>query len=254
MRPILACKRFLWRFLTNRLHLEWTLPSGVKLKIRSYADWCTYNEVFVSQEYKQAVCETLAENKDRLCVLDLGANTGYFSLMLIDQFLRAHNNGLLMLRPVEASPSTVCELKHRLTFKNNRLDVQVVSGLVGNRSGTGKFHLAKEDNQNFVSTSDNVVSWRETRGAQHLCYVDLDVISSDMQTIDLIKCDIEGSEFVFLTNYQELLRKTRRLVIEFHGAFGDFKSAAETLRSFGFTRCVVLKDSPTLPTLFFSKV
>lgn len=63
----------------SRMRLDWRMPSGIPLQIRSYGDWCIYNEVFVNGEYDEAISELLrSTSSGRLRILDLGANTGFF--------------------------------------------------------------------------------------------------------------------------------------------------------------------------------
>ena len=71
--------------------------------------------------------------------------------------------------------------------------------------------------------------------------------------VHLIKCDIEGSEFAFLESYGDLLRKTRRMAIEFHSHFGDIAKATDTLRGMGFSKVSVLRESAMAPTIYFSR-
>ena len=84
-------------------------------------------------------------------------------------------------------------------------------------------------------------------------YTDLDALTAEMPVVHLIKCDIEGSEYAFLDNYAGLLGKTRRIVIEFHSAFGDIAAATEKLKGIGFTKVKVLRESPLAPTIYFSR-
>ena len=74
-----------------------------------------------------------------------------------------------------------------------------------------------------------------------------------MPVIHLLKCDIEDSEFTLIESYPELLRKTRRAVIEFHSPFGDIPRATETLKGLGFSKVVTLRESPLTPTVYFAR-
>ena len=252
-------KHFLWRVLTKRMHLDFTLRSGINVVIRNYADWCTYNDLFVNGEYQEAMDDAIAEwkpsaGKERLCVLDLGANTGYFTLQLADIFLHQCPVGSLAIRPVEASPKVAEELRRRLVIPGQRVDAKIIHGLVGKREGAARLNLGKEDTVNFVGDTGDGGQWDAVRGSETVRYTDLDALTADMPTVHLIKCDIEGSEFAFLENYAGLLGKTKRLVIEFHSAFGDIAAATGKLRGMGFTKVKVLRESPLSPTVYFSRV
>ncbi len=239
------------------MHLDFRLRSGIDVIVRNYADWCTYNDLFVNGEYSEAIVEAIAEwqpaaGKEPLYVLDLGANTGYFTLQLADMFLQKCPLGTLAVRLVEASPKVAAELSRRLVINNRRVVPTVINGLAGKREGSGELNLGKEDTVNFVGQAADL--WGRSRGAEVVPYVDLDAATADIPVIHLIKCDIEGSEFSLIESYPALLRKTRRVVIEFHSPFGDIPRATETMRSLGFTQVATLRESTLTPTIYFSKV
>lgn len=258
MSLISTIKHTVWRVITERMHLDFTLRSGIKVIVRNYADWCTYNDLFVNGEYREAMDDAIAEWKtnggaERLCVLDLGANTGYFTLQMADMFLRKCPLGELTICPVEASPNVEAELRRRLVIPGNRVDAKVCAGLVGRREGSAQLNLGKEDTVNFVGDAGVDAQWDAKRGTQRVNYLDLDALTSTMPVVHLIKCDIEGSEFALLETYRELLDKTKRVVIEFHSPFGDIAQATQTLREMGFTKMVTLRESPLTPTIYFSR-
>ena len=258
MALLSTIKHYLWRVITRRMHFDFKLRSGIEVIVRNYADWCTYNDLFVNGEYKEAIDDAIAEwspaaGRERLCVLDLGANTGYFTLQIADVFLHKCPAGELAIRPVEASPTVVEELRRRLIIPGGRVDAKIINGLVGKREGVARLNLGKEDTVNFVGETGDGGQWKATRGAETVNYVDLDALTSEMRVVHLIKCDIEGSEFAFLENYADLLKKTRRVVIEFHSHFGDIAKATETLRNMGFSKVSVLRDSTLSPTIYFAR-
>ena len=256
MPLISTIKHHLWRVITQRMHFDFRLRSGIDVIVRNYADWCTYNDLFVNGEYSDAITDAIAEWKpaaetEPLCVLDLGANTGYFTLQLADMFLQKCPLGTLKVRLVEASPKVATELRRRLVIKDSRVVPTVINGLAGKREGSAELNLGKEDTVNFVGEAADL--WGRSRGAEVVPYLDLDATTSDMPAIHLIKCDIEGSEFSLIESYPALLGKTRRVVIEFHSPFGDIPRATETMRSLGFTKTVTLRESTLTPTVYFSK-
>ena len=251
--PIRRLKRYLWFKLMERMHLNWNLRSGVRVIIRSYADWCSYNEVFANDEYTVPLREVLAAGARPLRVLDLGANFGYFTLRLADQIRQEWPNEELSVWMVEASPSVSTELRRRMDCSKAKMKWAVVNGLVGKRTGTARLNYAVEDNQNFVDESAQRESWTQTGGAEEISYVDLAALVKDEPTIDLIKCDIEGSEYDFIQAYPDLLQKTARLVIEFHSAFGDVAEAVKRVKDAGFARSVVLREDAQTPVIYFAR-
>ena len=77
---------FLYRRLYQILRLEYTLQSGVTLKVASLGEWWTYNDIFVNREYDLPIQTALQSRSPAraFTVLDLGANVGYFVLRVVD--------------------------------------------------------------------------------------------------------------------------------------------------------------------------
>lgn len=251
--PIRRLKRFLWFKLMERMHLDWSLRSGTRLMIRSYADWCSFNEIFANDEYTLPIRETLNGGKRPLHILDLGANFGYFGLRIADQHFENRGTDELTLWMVEASPDVSAELRRRMGCSKSRMKWFVTQGLVGKRSGAARLNYAVEDNQNFVNESGQQDSWKQTGGSDEIRYVDVAEMVKEAAVIDLIKCDIEGSEYDFLRSYPDLLKKTTRMVIEFHSAFGDIAEATRMVTNSGFTRVAVLREDSQTPVVYFSR-
>jgi FkbM family methyltransferase len=221
----------------------------VRVILRSYADWCSYNEIFVNDEYTRPIRESVASGASPLRVLDLGANFGYFALKLADVFLQERPSDELVVWMVEASPTVCAELRHRMESSQARMKWTVTHGLVGKRTGTARLNIAREDNQNFVGQPDG----SGAGGTLEVRYVDLAALVGDAPVIDLIKCDIEGSEFDLIESYPDLLARTTRLVVEFHRKFGDVTQATDRLKDLGFLSPVVLRDDDTSPVFYFSR-
>ncbi len=222
--------------------------------IRSYADWCSYNEVFANEEYTMPIRDTIASGKHPVRVLDLGANFGYFTLKLADMFSIEGRAEDPLVWMVEASPAVCTELTKRIEFSRAKVKWSVTNGLVGKRTGAAKLNYAREDNQNFVDAAEQRGLWTRAGGAEEVSYVDLAELVGDAPTIDLIKCDIEGSEFDFLQSYPDLLKKTARMVIEFHSAFGSVAEALDRLTALGMGRRVVLRDDAQTPVIYVSRL
>src|SRR5688572_8632174 len=72
-------------------HLAWDAvrltshtASGMKLRIANPSDWFVFNEIFIKGEYDTAISVALEHAGERMNVLDLGANVGFFSLRVLD--------------------------------------------------------------------------------------------------------------------------------------------------------------------------
>ena len=108
------CKNHVWRLLATKMQLRWRLPSGLEVFVKSYADWCMYNEIFVNGEYTTAVRKLLQDGgKAPVRVFDLGANLGFFAIYLVNAFALSNRAADLRLCLVEGAPRIGCQRKYR---------------------------------------------------------------------------------------------------------------------------------------------
>ena len=235
-----SLKNRLRKFVWMRLNPSWTLNSGLVIRVLNYNDWMIYNDIFVEGEYDAAIDDLLHEGRDwsqPVQVLDLGGNVGFFTLRLAHLLLRA-DRGNFRVTTVEGSPSTYAELLERLGANKQLLGdrITAVHGLVGNRTGEGQIVEG-------VSHGENTIFAETSRGPR-VSFVDLGKLAGSWPRIDLLKCDIEGAEELFLGNYADLLAKTDRAVFEFHHDKCDLAHCrrllaeaglhpAKTIREFG---------------------
>jgi FkbM family methyltransferase len=211
------------------LKLHWVLPSGVIVQVRSFADWITYNEIFVRGEYEPAIHRALAlaSPGEPFYVVDLGANVGTFSLRCADVLLRKDGSSRpFWIDLVEGSQTTFRELVARLDQPALPPScARPRHGLVGKRSGSARISNLDIHAINSVTQS--------TSSSVEVPYVDLNEFCNRKPVIDLLKCDIEGSEFDFLQAYADLLARTRVAVLELHHRLCDISACLALLEAVG---------------------
>jgi FkbM family methyltransferase len=213
------------------LDLKWALRSGLEIQVSSQSDWVIYNEIFVNGDYDEPILMAIERTQQGtgLNVLDLGANVGFFILRCFD-LLRHRRLGELAtnITAVEGNPATFGILHARLSAQNIPCPVNAINGLVGHRKGTG----AITDFE--ICGNNHVVSGGE-QGAHTVEYIDLESLPNMRSRINLLKCDIEGGELLFLQNYPELLRRTDVAIFELHDDQCDTKECRRLLFEAGFT-------------------
>ena len=242
-------KRRLRKFVWMRLNPSWTLRSGIIIRVLNYNDWMIYNDIFVDGEYDGAIDHLLRGSADPARpaqVLDLGGNVGFFTFRLADTFLRSGQKNFNVTM-VEGSPSTCAELRERLKWNENLLGnrVNVVNGLVGNRTGAAQIAEGEYHGENTLFSS-------ASKG-QSVPFVDLDNLVKTWARIDLLKCDIEGAEEMFLRNYPGLLRKTDRAVLEFHHDKCDIPLCRQLLSEAGLANAVTVREFGHCSVEFFQR-
>jgi FkbM family methyltransferase len=231
-------KNWLHGSLLVRLDLERTLDSGIHIKISNLADWTVYNDIFVEAEYDAAIRAALNVRGNNACfrVIDLGANVGFFAMRLY--YFLAHTPNPpneIRLTCVEGSPTIYRELTHRIDSSPAlRGKVSFVHGLAGRLDGS-----AVLVDSSFHPMS-SLHSHRQTKGTR-VRFVDLNQLFPD-ESVHLIKCDIEGSEWDFINCYPDLLQRTHVAVFELHHDKCDRSMIQSRLHKLGFGRPIVIKE------------
>ena len=245
--------RYIWNPVRNvywrLLDLDCELRSGLHVQIRNRADWEMYNEVLVNGEYDVPIGYALDRYQANrpLVVVDLGGNVGYFAFRCADECLVRGIGENLSLTIVEGAPLMFRELQRRVCSQPLlRNKVRVLNGLAGHKEGEA-----------YITGShlhySNVASAEPSPGSSHVPFINLDKELFEFPTIDLIKCDIEGSEFDFIDNYENLLKKTRAAVFEFHRYGRNLDEARDKLLQYVFTSRVVLRNAEFYSIEFYTR-
>ncbi len=236
-------KRWIWK----RINLKVTLVSGVLPEVSSYADWCIYNEVFVDGEYDLPIHRSItriSQGGSQRVIFDLGANVGYFVLRWIDCWVHAGRPG----RPprfvlIEGSLTNCRQIERRLLAQNfDEFDIRVVHGLAGARTGGGLLEAGPAHFGNRVVSSGRGTNTQ---------YVNLDSLVAEGEIVDLIKCDIEGSEESFVSNYIELLNSASALAIELHHGMCDTEATEHEIAKTNLTQSVRLRETDQFTVKYY---
>ncbi len=251
-RAAVQWRNLLWWRLDPRV----TLESGIELEVRTGAEWEIFVEVFVQRQYDDAIVQALGEASNPVRMIDLGANVGFFTLRAAHLARERWPTKALQVLAIEGVRRTADELRRRC--EQNRaaaLDVTVVHGLAGERTGTAFIYDSEQSHLNCVVGDGQIRSTNRLRNAHAVegKYVDVEAVLADASPIDLLKCDIEGSELVFIRNYTALLRRTRRLLIELHPLHCDPNACLDLLRGLGFVLEQVIYETETVRLLQFRR-
>lgn len=147
-------------------------------------------------------------------VVDLGANVGLFTLMAAAQ-------GATVLA-VEAQSGFVPEIRHNLALNGLADRVWVATALVG--AGRGVF-----------ATPEAVLAGSHGHEVPPVVALEALLDMYGFARVDLLKVDIEGSEFaLFGGGDLPWLTRVRRIAMEVHPPHGDVADLVATLRARGF--------------------
>jgi FkbM family methyltransferase len=241
-------------FLWKQVRPTTISRSGIPLTLASLSDWDVFSEIWVSGEYDEPIRHALdaAPANQPVRILDLGANIGLFSLRCVELRNWKDPRQSLEIVAIEAVPRIFRVLQRNLhapdthTASRN-VSVSLYHGLIGKKSGMAQIYDQPYGCANTVVPANGKTSILPFRGAHAVAstYLDLESILPYRVPIDLLKCDIEGSEPVFLSTYPELLARTRLLAIEFHPLHCQIEECRRTVTTSGFALESVLRTGPT---------
>ena len=208
----------------NFIQLKSKLSTEIPIEIRNKMEWIIYNDIFVEGDYDLPIQNTFETPGSAINIVDLGANVGFFDLRIAHLASLRRTEKKITVKAIEGSKRLCAELARRLLLLNvnSNIQIDIVHGLVGARSGTG---LLYEFNDHGLNST-----LRHTGKPVETPYVDLNEVCGSFLEIHLLKCDIEGSELSFIQSYPDLLQKTRAVVIEFHPEFCNPQHCIQQLK------------------------
>jgi len=146
------------------------------------------------------------------CLVDLGANIGLTSLYF------AKTYGTSSIIAVEPNPANVSLARRNM--EQNGVTARVIEAAVGPCDGSAHFSDAIDSNLGSISKEG-----REVR------MISIPTLCSEqgIDSIDLLKIDIEGGEQALLSGEIGWLIKTRAIIAEFHPDRVDYPGLAERI-------------------------
>lgn len=186
----------------------------------------------------KVVCEQLKAGD---AFLDIGANFGYFSL------LAAHTVGPGgQVIAVEASPEVLPQLRKNLQKFEH---AEVIHAAVGKEKGTTEFFLTDDFVNSGVSQSPFLKQARKISVAMDTIDNLLAARGPGKDSVQFIKCDVQGDEMAVLEGARQSILKADRLklIIEWAPAWMS-KAGFEPeefpafLKSLGFASLTVVDD------------
>jgi len=163
------------------------------------------------------------------CVLDIGANIGYYALM--EARIVGPTGQIYAIEPEEQNVNL---LRKNVELNDYTKFVEIHQMGVSDKSGTGKL---------FIGSAGNLHSMVADSSDEHIeiATTTIDEFLKDRKTVDLVRMDIEGYECEAIDGMMETLRRSghpKKMLIEVHPHFydqnRDFVSRLAKLRELGF--------------------
>ena len=208
------------------LEIRVPLSHNLVCPIFSPEYWCSFSEIFINAEYHDAFQRIPLPNR----WLDLGCHAGFFSLYV--EWLRRKSGIVskaeaLLVDADRRSESAVTQINNA-----NDLSFRFAHGGIGANSGAMQF-----TERAFMASSAAAID--SSRGAVSLVpTLTAETLSASLTgPYDIIKVDIEGSEFDLVKHYEPLLKQSRYLILEWHSwhsGGGGKSQLIECARAMGF--------------------
>ena len=183
--------------------------------------------------------------------IDLGCHAGYFT-GLLQQISGSTCRGLM----VDANPDMIREAEWHIR-ENGWEGVRAIWGLAGNSEAEGDapFFIHRCSVCSSLYTN---ASWFEDKPVRELRVPSLRVgalweAHYPGLTVDLLKVDIEGAELTFIKNEQELLKRTRTILLEWHTYACDLSEIDSMLEGLGFVRGACLEKEKEVETYLYTR-
>ncbi|MFW6130260.1 MAG: FkbM family methyltransferase, partial [Atribacterota bacterium] len=148
-------------------------------------------------------------------VIDLGANVGIFTMLACKIAKK--------VIAVEAQSEFIPIIKSNISKLNCANEVDVEFGILGNDKGSFS------DNKKLISASH----YKNEPPSITIQYL---INKYNLNKIDFLKCDIEGSEFSIFDEKEDLnwLKKVKYISMEVHKEHGDPNNLCDTLIKSGY--------------------
>jgi FkbM family methyltransferase len=191
------------------------LRSGGLVRVFSRGEAKVFWQVFIHGCYRLwDDCKT---------IVDAGANIGTFSVWAARQLPQA---SILALEPY---PDTFAKLQHNLQANLLGPRVQAVQLALSARSGAREMPIEAESQRRSLVPSDRECGNLEVIKVPSASLAEV-LDRYQLQQLDLLKMDIEGSEWeVLLSTPVSVLHRIRRIQLEYHEVHARFGYSKQEL-------------------------
>lgn len=190
----------------KNLH-RFRMKNGLSLNVnKNQGDLTTLFEVFVDEDYKFG-----ESTPEKLNIIDIGANVGYFSLYITKKFPNAN------IYSFEPFPDTFTRLNEHLKL-NKAVNVKPYNLAVSDFEGTSKFYSFEWTGCNTMIDGEFDESLSKVTEVNCVKFDDLRKLTGS-EKFEYAKIDCEGSEYPMLLNSSdEALKAVKKYIIEVHNS------------------------------------
>ena len=210
-----------------------TKPIPIRFQVSSSL-YLVFKEIFMVDVYE--IDELVKSLPKRPVVIDVGANAGFFDIQLLSKIQEA------VIYAYEPMPANVKTLRRTLEQNPDlQRSIQIFQMAV-----TGKpldeldLYAEAEENSQVVASRFSGFNENNTHKITVPCITLTDIIQgNDLQTIDLLKLDCEGSEYdIIYHTPADLIKRIRKMSVEVHDLDNDQNNIGafdRYIQSLGYT-------------------
>ncbi len=151
---------------------------------------------------------SLIKLKENEVMIDVGANTGYYSLKL------AKENQKSKILAAEADPET-CKVLEKNYALNKFTNVKIYNFAITDKDGEVTLNQSETHSGSNSIFSQNILSINSKTVTVPSITLD-SLLAEKFKTIHWIKVDVEGAELLVLRGGPKTLKITKNIVIEVH--------------------------------------
>ena len=199
-----------------------------------------------------------AKINENSVVIDLGAYAGLTSI-LFDQTISSNNNNAKgIVIAVEADKTNLsCLIKNLELYKNStNRNIEYFYSAISDKDGTVEF--LSESNMSSNAVTKNIIIKKLRKGT--IIKVPAITLHSlaekyNLDKIDFIKCDIEGSEKYIFEDNLFFEKYSPRIIVETHSVNGIMTTdtVIKTLKKYGYSSTKLEQNGSQYPLLCFEK-
>ncbi len=219
----------------NELENSMPLKNGYWAQFTNNDSYDSFSEIFIKNEYAGFL-----PNMTIRKVIDIGAHYGYFSLWL------QSINPKIELKSIMIEPCTDCHDSIDRLMRDKRLsgNMQILNGAIDNPING---HASFIDRPFMASSSFKNSAEEDVRKVQII--TEDDIFNKMEPPYDVIKCDIEGSEWELLSHYPKILSGTKSIILEWHSWHNGGGGKAQIIERLASIDFKVIKESSEHPAI-----
>lgn len=187
----------------------------LKLFLRedSFIEKVIYNNGLYGNWEKESLKLWAALSKNATTIIDVGANTGIYSLVAQNNNAKAQ---IIAIEPIDINLNILSK-----NIKKNKFKIKTEKIALSDKEGTAKMYMLKDQLNYMTSINDDRYALHpEIKGDTEVVEIEVDIKPFNfiyekykLNTIDLIKIDVEGHEISVLNSMLPYLKEHKPSIL-----------------------------------------